>query len=89
MESKDRAIRFIGHFLKWYQESFGQSDVYNHIKLVDLVKEAEDIHVQRIKERDQEYRKNVITDCNDRPTKILKRQVKKMAKKHKRISRYL
>lgn len=86
MESKDQAIKFIGHFLKWYQESFGQSDVYNHIKLVELVKEAEDIHVQRIKERDQEYRKNVVTDYNDRPAKILKKQ---LSKKHKRISRYL
>lgn len=47
---KEKSIKFIGHFLAWYQNSFGQSDVFNNIKLLDLVKEAEDIHMQKIKE---------------------------------------
>lgn len=50
MSASDRAIQFIGKFLQWYQGSFGQPDVVNHIKLVELVKEAEDIHVLRVKE---------------------------------------
>lgn len=80
--SKDNAMRFIAKFLSWYQNSFGNSNVANHLSLLELVKEAENIHVQRIREIDKDYKSKVISNYNDKPTKILKRKVK-------RISRYL
>jgi len=72
---REKSIKFIGHFLTWYQNSFGQSDVFNHIKLLDLVKEAEDIHMQKIKEMELQLF-----------TKAFK--IKKEKKKHKKISKY-
>jgi hypothetical protein len=80
--TREKAVKFIGHFLSWYQDSFGMPEVVNRIKLEELVKEAEQIHVDRIREIDQEYKKNVITNYNDKPTKILKKQVKRL------VSRY-
>lgn len=46
----ERSVKFIGHFLSWYQQSFSLPDVVNNIKLIELVKEAEVIHTCRIKE---------------------------------------
>lgn len=50
MSAKDRAIQFVGKFLSWYQESYGQSDVVSRVALERLVKEAEEIHVEKLKE---------------------------------------
>lgn len=61
--NSDKAIKFIGHFLSWYQESFSQSEAYNNLKLVELVKEAEDIHTQRIKEIEV----NLISKVKNKP----------------------
>ena len=82
--SRDNALKFIGKFLGWYQNSFGNSDVANHINLLEIVKEAESIHVQHIKELDEEYKSKVISNYNDKPTKTLKKQVKKLARHSKR-----
>jgi len=82
--SHSNAIKFIGRFLSWYQDSYGMPEVVNRLKLEELVKEAEQIHMDRIKEIDQKYRKTVITNYNDKPTKTLKRQVKKLARYSKR-----
>lgn len=46
--------KFIASFLGWYQNSFSQPDVVNHIKLVELVKQAEGIHTKRVMEREAE-----------------------------------
>ena len=48
--TREKAIKFIGHFLSWYQDSFGMPDVVNRLKLEELVKEAESIHTDKIKE---------------------------------------
>lgn len=45
-----KALEFVDSFLFWYQNSFGQSEVYNHIKLKELVEKAEKIHNLRMKE---------------------------------------
>jgi len=50
MSAKDRAIQFIGKFLSWYQDSYGQSDVVSRIGLEKLVKEAEEIHVEKLRD---------------------------------------
>ena len=71
----DQAIKFIGHFLSWYQESYSQSDTYNHLKLVELVGEAETIHTARIRELEH----NIQT----------KTKQKAVTTKRKRISKYL
>jgi len=88
--SFDKAIKFIGHFLSWYQESFRQSDTYNNLKLIDLVKEAEDIHTIRIKEietfvhqKNKEYKKNVISTDKTPLSFSIKKP------RRKRISKYL
>lgn len=83
-DSKDNALKFIGKFLSWYQDSYGMPEVVTRLKLEELVKEAEQIHMDRIKEIDQDYRKTVITNYNDKPTKTLKRPVKKLARYSKR-----
>lgn len=80
-QSFKQSMQFIGHFLSWYQESFGQSDAYNHIKLIDLVKEAEDIHTLRIRELDEELTENIKSN-----TTITS---KKQLVKRKRISKFL
>lgn len=49
MDTHSQSIKFIGHFLQWYQDSYSQPDVVNHIKLLDLVKEAESIHTEVVK----------------------------------------
>ena len=87
MNSKDKGIRFIGHFLKWYQDSYSLPDVVNRIKLEELVKEAEEIHTQRIKEMYNDYKETVVSTI-EKPTKTVKKQVKRLVKR-KRISRYL
>lgn len=79
--AKEKAVKFIGHFLSWYQDSFGMPEVVNRLKLEELVKEAEQIHVDRIREIDQEYKKYVITNYNDKPTKTLKKQVRRIYRK--------
>lgn len=84
LTAKEKSIRFVGNFLKWYQNSFGQSDVYNHIKLMDLVKEAEDIHTQKVKQFD--YYVDGHGDVFEVAKKVNPKQPKK--RKHKKISRY-
>lgn len=83
--AKDKAILFIGSFLTWYQDSYSLSDVTNRIKLEELVKVAEDIHTQRVKEIYQtnflelagNYHNEVSLNLNDSPTKTLKKQLKR------------
>lgn len=95
MNPEESAIKFIGKFLTWYQGSFNQYNDINTIhRLEELVKEAENIHVEKLKAIDKEsaiienaykrYKKaykKVESNYNDKPTRILKKQVK-------RISRY-
>lgn len=81
--SKDKALKFIGKFLMWYQDSYGMPDVVNRIKLEELNKQAEQIHMDRIRELDEYYHKSVVSDLNDKPTKILKKQVKKLVRNSK------
>jgi len=73
---KEQSIKFIGHFLSWYQQSYGLPDVVNNIKLNDLVREAETIHTQRIKELELQL--------EDKAFKI-----KTKKRKYKRISKFL
>lgn len=92
MDPHSRSIQFIGKFLRWYQDSYSLSDVVNRIKLEELVKEAEDIHTQRVKEiyrdLDTKYHEEVVSELTDKPTRKLKKQLTKLNRK-KRISRYL
>jgi len=81
--AKDQALRFIAKFLTWYQDSYSMPEVVNRLKLEEIVKEAEQIHVLRIQEIDKEYKANVVTDYNDKPTKMLKKKVKEIFTKTK------
>lgn len=94
------ALQFIAQFLSWYQNSFGQSDITNHHKLMDLVKEAEQIHVLRLKEIDTFFTKNSEEDISfiegvakEEDSKVVKAVYKSSCKpkrkKVKRMSRYL
>lgn len=91
---EEKAIQFIGRFLSWYQDSYSLPEVVNRLKLEELVKEAESIHVDKIKELEkrfnnvlESYRKNVKSNLNDKQTKTLKRQVKRIIKQPRRSLR--
>ena len=81
LTNREKAIKFVGHFLTWYQNSFSLPDVVNNIKLEELVKEAEEIHTERVKqlyrELDERYHKEVILNLNEglvkKPTRKSKR----------------
>lgn len=70
-----KTTKFIGQFLSWYQDSFSTSDVVTRLKLEELVKEAESIHVEALREIEKQLQQT---------EKVYKSRVKK-----KRISRYL
>lgn len=64
--TQDKAIQFIGRFLSWYQDSYSLPDVVNRVKLEELVKEAESIHTEKVKELyvelDKKYKEKTLTN---------------------------
>jgi len=81
--AKDQALRFIAKFLAWYQDSYSMPEVVNRLKLEQIVKEAEQIHVLRIQEIDKEYKASVLPYYQHKPTKMLKKKVKEIFTKTK------
>lgn len=82
----DKAIKFIGKFLTWYQDSYSLPDVVNKVKLEELVKEAEEVHVQRIKEI---YDQEIISNLKSIPPQSHKKRPKAGSVRRRKISRYL
>lgn len=83
--TKRKFFNFVQDFLGWYKNSFGKSEVQNHLDLIEFVKKAEDIYMGLIKENEQIAEQNhkkliqAIENFDPIPKK----------KKVKRISRYL
>lgn len=92
MQSKDQAFFFLGKFLTWYKDSFGQPGETIRTRLIELVKEAEDIHKTMLEEIsdlvDKKSGAPTIVKLDDIQFKDLKKKkVKKLSPK--RISKYL
>jgi len=80
--------KFIANFLSWYQDSFSQSDVVNEIGMQKLVKQAEEIHTQRLLEREAELLIAEKTTVEN-TLKTLKNKVEKLKKQGKIKGRLL
>lgn len=82
--TKRRFFLYVQDVLNWYKNSFGKSDVQNHLDLVELINKTEEIYVDLIKENEkiaeQNHKKIIEAISNFDP--IPKKKVK-------RISRYL
>ncbi|NBV29174.1 hypothetical protein EBS02_09210 [bacterium] len=50
MNTRDRAFFFFNKFFQWYKDSFGQPGDAIRLKLIELVKEAEEIHKDMLQE---------------------------------------
>lgn len=82
--TKRRFFLFVQDVLNWYKNSFGKSDVQNHLELIELINKTEKIYVDLIKENEkiaeQNHKKIIKAISNFDPIP---------KKKAKRISRFI